>query len=395
MITKTILLLSKLAKLKATKKIIYLTIIVMFGAILLFGIAILTIMGLMMNAVNDFGQEEIERQETLQQYTINGGAVQNPKSDYAENEVPEEFEDLYKNIADKYGIEWELLAAIHRVETAFSSNNTTSEAGAIGHTQFMKCTWVGWAYPGCAGGLGNADVPEDIYTDPEEIAKYGGEGVDGNGNGIADPMEISDALSATAEKLEKDGANEDIESAIFNYNRSDEYVSKVMSHYSAYQSDVSYVTAGIEDVENLGQPTQTASGGDIDFDYEGDFPPPNESNYDIVTPTYPWGQCTWYVHQRRAEIGEELPPTFSHGGLWGANARAQNFDVGNTPREGAAASFRQGVLNSDDFYGHVAFVEEVNDDGSIVISEANVEGLGVISTRSFTAEEAKQLDYIY
>ena len=45
-------------------------------------------------------------------------------------------------------------------------------------------------------------------------------------------------------------------------------------------------------------------------------------------------------------------------------------------------------------YGHVAFVEKVNDDGSIVISESNVKGLGVISFRTIDAEDAQDLDYI-
>ena len=107
----------------------------------------------MMEAVNEYGQKEIERQEELSQHNIMGGTVQNPRSNYADNEVPEEFKELYENIAEKYSIEWEVLASIHRVETAFSSNNTTSSAGAIGHTQFMKCTWIGWGYAGCQGGL--------------------------------------------------------------------------------------------------------------------------------------------------------------------------------------------------------------------------------------------------
>lgn len=250
MISKALILLTKLG---LTKKILKILAWVFLGLFLLFAVAIFTIAGQMMEVVNEYGQKEIERQEELSQHNIMGGTVQNPRSNYADNEVPEEFKELYENIAEKYSIEWEVLASIHRVETAFSSNNTTSSAGAIGHTQFMKCTWIGWGYAGCQGGLGNADVPKDEYTDPEKIKKYGGEGVDGNGNGKADPNEISDSLSATAEKLYNDGVNEDIEKAIFNYNRSDEYVADVLKHYEEYKSNVSFVTAGIEDLENLGK----------------------------------------------------------------------------------------------------------------------------------------------
>lgn len=250
MITKAIILMSKIG---LTKRVLKIIAWIFLGFFLLFAVIILTIGAQMMEAVNEFGQKEIERQEMLSEHNIAGGTVQNPKSDYADNEVPEEFKELYENIAEKYSIDWEVLAAIHRVETAFSSNNTTSSAGAIGHTQFMKCTWIGWGYPGCQGGLGNADVPEDEYTDPEKIKQYGGEGVDGNGNGTADPNEISDSLSATAEKLYNDGVNEDLEKAIFNYNRSSDYVSDVLKHQNAYKENVSFVTAGIDDLENLGK----------------------------------------------------------------------------------------------------------------------------------------------
>lgn len=45
-------------------------------------------------------------------------------------------------------------------------------------------------------------------------------------------------------------------------------------------------------------------------------------------------------------------------------------------------------------YGHVAFVEKVNSDGSIVISESNVKGLGIISHRTINAAAAEELSYI-
>ena len=44
--------------------------------------------------------------------------------------------------------------------------------------------------------------------------------------------------------------------------------------------------------------------------------------------------------------------------------------------------------------GHIAFVEQVKSDGSILISESNVKGLGVISYRTFDAETAKQFTYV-
>lgn len=221
-------------------------------------IIIIAFIGMMLLTLM-LGQEQDVREHNVSEYSVNGGQVQNPLTEYATNEVPKEFEETYKKIGDKYNIDWQLLAAIHRVETAFSSNNTISSAGAIGHTQFMKCTWLGWSYSGCKGTLGNADVPNDVLTNVDKVAEYGGEGVDGNDNGTADPMELSDALSATAKKLEKDGANTDVESAVYNYNRDNSYVSDVIEHYNAYKQDVKFVTAGIDDITNLGK-GQTGKG---------------------------------------------------------------------------------------------------------------------------------------
>ena len=45
-------------------------------------------------------------------------------------------------------------------------------------------------------------------------------------------------------------------------------------------------------------------------------------------------------------------------------------------------------------YGHVGFVERVNADGSLFISEMNVQGVNVISTRTIPASVAAQATYI-
>lgn len=328
-------------------------------------------------------------------YTVNGGIVNNPRSNYAENEVPQEFEKLYKSIAKKYNIEWELLAGIHRVETAFSSNVAISSAGAIGHTQFMKCTWVGWGASGCSGSLGNANISKSEYTDLKKIKEFNGEGVDGNGNGKADPMEISDALSATAKKLEKDGANDSIHKAIFNYNHSQEYVSDVESHYKAYKKNVKFVKAGISNPDELGKTKNTSSGDSPSgFDFGGKLPKPDESKF-TLQPTYPWGQCTWYVHQRRHQIGKDVPTTLGNGGDWGDNAKAQGFKVGSEPKVGAGASVKPGNFGAPPPYGHIMFVEKVKNDGGIVVSESNVKGEGVISYREFSKEDTKRMQFIY
>ncbi|HDH6271417.1 TPA: CHAP domain-containing protein [Staphylococcus aureus] len=132
------------------------------------------------------------------------------------------------------------------------------------------------------------------------------------------------------------------------------------------------------------------------FDLKGSkFPKPKGAKEYDFNPTYPWGQCTWYVHQRRHQIGKDVPTTLGDGGDWDDAAKSAGFKTGKTPKEGACASLDRGVLGADGAHGHIMFVEKVKSDGSITVSEANVKGLGVISTRDFSKEEAKQINYIY
>lgn len=42
-------------------------------------------------------------------------------SGIANNEIPAEYMPIYQEAADEYEIPWELLAAVHRVETRFST----------------------------------------------------------------------------------------------------------------------------------------------------------------------------------------------------------------------------------------------------------------------------------
>lgn len=118
-------------------------------------------------------------------------------------------------------------------------------------------------------------------------------------------------------------------------------------------------------------------------------PLPNSSHYG--TDNYPWGQCTWYVYNRAQELGIHYSLTMGNGGDW---QKAPGYTVTQTPQEGCAVSFSPGQAGADATYGHVAFVEQVRSDGSILISESNVKGLGVVSYRTFSAQEAHQFHYV-
>lgn len=95
--------------------------------------------------------------------------------------------------------------------------------------------------------------------------------------------------------------------------------------------------------------------------------------------TYFKGYCTWYVKERRPD----LPNRLGNGGQWVASAAAQGYATGSTPRVGAVAETS----------GHVAYVEAVNGDGTITISDMNgAAGFGNVGSRNVPAS---QYNYIY
>ena len=110
-----------------------------------------------------------------------------------------------------------------------------------------------------------------------------------------------------------------------------------------------------------------------------------------IAQSYPWGQCTWFVWNRARELGITFDPYMGNGGDWKYKA---GFETTNTPIEHSAMCFPPGMGGSDPTYGHIAFVEQVKSDGTVLISESNAKGLGVVSYRVFDAETAKQFTYV-
>lgn len=77
-----------------------------------------------------------------EQQIYNGSVGQGVITPLGEKEIPAEYIPIYQAAAKKYNVKWELLSAIHRVETHFGADLNVSSVGALGHTQFMPKTWV-------------------------------------------------------------------------------------------------------------------------------------------------------------------------------------------------------------------------------------------------------------
>lgn len=101
---------------------------------------------------------------------------------------------------------------------------------------------------------------------------------------------------------------------------------------------------------------------------------------------YDYGYCTWYVKNRRPD----LPNNLGNASTWKILAQRAGFSTGNAPRAGAVI-----WTPPRDYYGHVGYVESVNSDGSVNISEMNTVGWGVVSHKTISAAEAAGYGYIY
>lgn len=111
---------------------------------------------------------------------------------------PSDFRPIYIAAGARFGIPWQLIEAVHEVESGKSgSTSKSSYAGARGPMQFMPGTWRAY-------------------------------GVDGDGDGVADTTNVVDALYGAANLLASSGAADgDIDGALFNYNHAQWYVDKV------------------------------------------------------------------------------------------------------------------------------------------------------------------------
>lgn len=94
---------------------------------------------------------------------------------------------------------------------------------------------------------------------------------------------------------------------------------------------------------------------------------------------------------RRHQLGLPAGSHMGNGADWADTARRLGYWVDSTPRVGDVICFQRGQYGSDPFYGHVGIVESVASDGSITTSECGAAYNGQPFSRTFTAEQAKQL----
>ncbi|WP_067455736.1 C40 family peptidase [Actinomadura macra] len=123
--------------------------------------------------------------------------------------IPANYLDLYKKAGDQYGIPWNVLAGIGKVETGHGTSNLPgvkngeNYAGAGGPMQFLAPTFKAFA-------------------------------VDGNKDGHKDRYDPADAVPTAAAYLKHNGAPRRMRTAIFMYNHSWDYVNLVLDWAKKY-----------------------------------------------------------------------------------------------------------------------------------------------------------------
>ncbi|HEC2149452.1 TPA: CHAP domain-containing protein [Staphylococcus delphini] len=97
---------------------------------------------------------------------------------------------------------------------------------------------------------------------------------------------------------------------------------------------------------------------------------PKYKNSEFNGNAYAYRQCTWYVYNRRLELGLPCYPYFGDGGQWAHTAPQHGYKTGKKPVQGSMVSWSAQTIGNG--YGHIAFVESVSEDGKTIhISEYN------------------------
>jgi len=111
---------------------------------------------------------------------------------------------------------------------------------------------------------------------------------------------------------------------------------------------------------------------------------PVSSNWTPATGNrFAFGFCTWYVYNRKPV------PWLGNANQWFSQAIAYGWRTGHTPAAGAI------MVTAESGFGHVAYVESVNSDGSWRVSEMNFTAWDVVDNRTIRPGTIPLIGFIY
>jgi hypothetical protein len=140
--------------------------------------------------------------------------------------VPAAYLALYRDAANRYGLDWAVLAGVGKVECDHGQDpdpscrkpGAVNSAGAGGPMQFLAATWSRF-------------------------------GVDGDGDGRRDRWDPADAIYAAANYLNATGAPGDYRKALLAYNGAGWYVADVLRWATRYRGAADKVAEGVAPTE--------------------------------------------------------------------------------------------------------------------------------------------------
>ena len=154
-------------------------------------------------------------------------------SSVAVADIPTEYLALYEQAASRYGVDWAVLAAIGKIEcdhgrsqaSGCNPPGTVNAKGATGPMQFIGSTW--------RAGTPPMTVPAIGATTASTSQGYA---TDGDGDGLANVWDPSDAIAGAARLLRANGAPSDYRHALYSYNPDEAYVEAVLAQANEYRA---------------------------------------------------------------------------------------------------------------------------------------------------------------
>ena len=288
-------------------------------------------------------------------------AQQGCSGERTEIAMPEGARPWVEKAAETSGLPQDYIAAMMTIESGFTPDIYADDVngGTWGLLQLNRSVWRG-VHPD-----GADETPPEGITDPMVHAEYGG-------------IYLKKRLDGVR-KLKADHPNDA-------FSTLDDLDALVIAHNAGEGGlmdwpDIPEVTRTYLDKMHAMTGGGSGAGCSTTGTVVGSLEPPLVMNGDGTAadvdamdlpsvPSYERWQCTWWTASRRAHIGRPVDAYMGHGYMWKASADTFGYPIDKSPRPGDVMVFQRGVLDSSATYGHVAVVEEVRDDGSIVISES-------------------------
>ena len=254
--------------------------------------------------------------------------------------------------------------------------NAVSPVGATGIAQFMPGTWAGAGKDGDGDGRADINNPHDqIISEGYYMCSLADEVEALKGNGVIS----GDSLQLTIAAYNAGLGNVIAYGGIPPFTETRNYVTRILGLIAKYTAPA----GGDGMKQGTLDPPMIMQADNYHVDIAAMGIPATSNSYQVF-------QCTWWAYVRRLNIGKPVDGYMGNGGDWNDSARRFGYPVSGSPQPGDVLCFEPGVHGSDPYYGHVAVVERVDADGSILISQSGRGWMSVV-TETISAQELQAL----